>query len=47
MFGSLVPVGTALATVSDFVGAIADIFGGVAFFTGGDFAAALARGFMA
>lgn len=47
MFGSLTPVGTVLGAVSDFAGAFGDIFSGIAFFTGEDFAAALAKGFMA
>ncbi|MDV8001597.1 hypothetical protein [Rhodococcus sp. IEGM 1408] len=49
MLGSLAaldPVGTALGALSDFAGAFGDIFSGIAFFTGEDFAAALAKGFM-
>lgn len=46
MLGSLGPIGTGLGAVADFAGAFGDILSGLAFFTGEDFAAALARGFV-
>lgn len=45
-FGSLAGVSGALGIVNDFLGAFGDLFSGLAYFTGEDFAAAAAAGFV-
>ena len=45
-FGSLAGVSGALGIFTDFLGAFGGLFSGLDYFTGGDFAEALAGGFL-